>query len=116
MGSKLKVFLMAVIGFLITTVSTLDAFNIWYVVLVTVAFAGTYAVKNYFLPSDSAEGAVKWKDILSGLIIAVCMAISNLAATLITGIDFSAQVLWITVIGAVVGYFTKTIPQGVKSQ
>lgn len=112
MKSSLKVFIMSVIGFLVTTLSTLEDFNFWYVVITTVVFASGYAVKNYLMPSDSAEGVVNWKNILSGLIIAVNMALSNLAAILLTGSEFSFHVFWITVVGAVVGYFTKTIPQG----
>lgn len=114
MKSWTKVFLMAVVGFLITTISTLENFNIWYVVLTTGVFAVTYWLKNKFLPSDSEEGIANWKDIVSGLLVAVCMAISILAADLLTGTAFSAHVLWITVLGAVTGYFTKTIPQGAQ--
>jgi hypothetical protein len=110
-----KVFLMAVIGFLVTTVSVLQDFNFWYVALVTVAFAGEYALKNYLFPSTSPEGQVYWKDIVSGLFLAVCMALNVLGANLLTGTEFSLTVFWTVIIGAVVGYFTKTVPQGVKT-
>jgi len=114
MKPSLKIFFMAVIGAMITTISTLATFNVWYVVLVTGAFALEYAVKNYFFPSNSPEGQVYWKDLLSGLFLAVCMALNVLGANLLTGTEFSAAVLWTTVIGAIVGYFTKTVPQGIK--
>ena len=114
MKSTWKVFIMTVVGFLITTVSTLEVFNVWYVVLVTGAFALEYAVKNRWFPSTSPEGTVMWKDLLSGLFLAVCMAVNVLGANLLTGTEFSAAVLWTTVIGAVAGYFTKTVAQGVK--
>ncbi len=115
MKPSLKVFIMSVIGFLVATISTLSDFNAAYVAIVTVVFAATYWLKNYFMPSDSGEGVANWKDILSGVIIAVCMALSNLAATILTGADLSVQILWTTVVGAVIGYFTKTIPQGEKT-
>ena len=108
-----KVFLMTVIGFLVTTVSTLEVFNFWYVFLITIAFAVEYAVKNYLFPSPSPGGKLFWQDLVSGLILAVCMALNVLGANLLTGTEFSASVLWVTVIGAVVGYFTKTTSQGV---
>ena len=114
MNSTLKVFLMTVMGFLITTISTLETFNIWFVVLVTVAFAGEYAVKNYLFPSTSPGGLVYWKDILSGLALAVFMALNVLGANLLTGTEFSLAVFWSTVVGAVGVYFTKTVSQGVK--
>ena len=105
---------MAVIGFVVTWLSTTQDFNFAQVALMTLAFAGTYAIKNFFMPSDSPEGSVFWKDIVSGAVIALCMALSNLAGTLIPGVEFSWPVFWTTVIGAVVGYFTKTLAQGQK--
>ena len=115
MKPSLKVFLMAVFGFLITTVSTLQQFNAWYVVIVTVCFAGEYALKNYFLPSTSPEGTLFWQDIISGLVLAVLMGFNNLAASLLTGVALSWAVVWSTVSGAVVGYFTKTVASGQKA-
>lgn len=115
MKPSLKVFIMSVIGFVVTTVSMLEAFSFPYVAIVTMVFAVSYWLKNYFMPSDSGEGVANWKDILSGIIIAVNMALSNLAATLLTGTEFSMQVLWVTIAGAVIGYFTKTVPQGAKT-
>jgi hypothetical protein len=114
MKPTLKVFLMTVLSFLISTVATLDKFNIWFVVLVTVAFAGEYAAKNYWFPSNSPEGQVYWKDILSGLFLAVCASLNALGASLLLGTIFTAHILWITVIGAIAAYFTKTLPQGTK--
>jgi len=114
MNSKLKVFIMAVIGFVVTWLSTAQEFNLAQTLLMTVSFAGTYAIKNFFMPSDSPEGQVFWKDIVSGVVIALCMALSNLAATLLPGVEFSWPVLWTTIVGAVVGYFTKTLAQGKK--
>jgi len=106
---------MAVIGSLVTTLSMLTNFNAAYVAIVTVVFAAQYWVKNYFMPSESEEGVLLWKDIVSGLIIAVCMGLSNLAATFLTGTEFSFTILWTTIIGSVIGYFTKTVPQGAKT-
>jgi hypothetical protein len=114
MNRTLKVFLMAVASFVITTIATLATFNVWYVVLVTGAFALEYAVKNYWFPSNSPEGQLYWKDILSGLVLAVCAGLNVLGANLLTGTEFSAALLWSTVVGAIVIYFTKTIPQGAK--
>ena len=114
MSAKLKIFLMAVIGFVVAMLTTIETFNIAYILIVTVVFSATYAVKNFFLPSDSSEGVANWKDIVSGIIIAVCAALSTFAANLLTDVDFSWKILGVTIIGAVVGYFTKTIPQGVK--
>jgi hypothetical protein len=115
MNAKLKIFVMAVIGFVVTTLSTIEVFDLAYVALVTVSFALTYALKNLWFPSNSNEGSVVWKDIVSGVILAVSMALSTYAAAIILPeVEFSFKVMWMNVIGAVVGYFTKTVAQGQK--
>ena len=115
MNAKVKVFIMAVIGFIVTAFSVMGNFNLWYLLIVTVAFALEYAAKNFFFPSTSPTGQVMWKDLLSGLILAVCMALNVFGANLLLGIEFSAHALWVAVVGAVVGYFTKTVSQGQKA-
>lgn len=115
MKPSIKVFIMTVVSFLISTVATLESFNIWFVVLTTAAFAGEYAAKNYWFPSTSPAGQLYWKDILSGLFLALLTAVNGLAASLITGVEFTGQILWVTVIGAIVAYFTKTVSSGVKA-
>jgi uncharacterized membrane protein len=106
-----KGLIMAIIGFVATTIGTLDPFNLSYIIIASVAFTLIYFGKNYWLPSTSEAGEINWRDIVSGLIIAVGMAISSFSASIIlTGVvDWKA--LFIAVIGAVVGYFGKTIPQ-----
>jgi hypothetical protein len=110
MNSKWKVFIMTVIGFLVTTVSTLEAFNWAYVVLVTGAFALEYAVKNYWFPSTSPGMSLYWKDILSGLLLAILLSVNSYAASLILpdAPAFNLHILWVTFVGAIVGYFGKT--------
>jgi len=115
MKPTLKVFLMTIASFLITTIATLASFNAWYVVIVTVAFALEYAAKNYWFPSVSPEGTLYWQDIVSGLVLAIIAGLNGLAASLLLGTEFTAHLLWISVVGAIAAYFTKTVSQGTKT-
>jgi hypothetical protein len=114
MSNKLKVFVMALAGFLFTTIATLQRFDLIYVGVVTLVFAGGYATKNFFYPSISAEGEFSWRDLVSGLIVAVTMGLSQLAAMLATDTAFTWQILWSMMLAALTTYFTKTLPQGFK--
>jgi hypothetical protein len=111
MSTKVKIFLMALVGFIATTLSTLDVFNVWYVAITTVAFVLMYAGKNWLLPSTSPEGTVNWRDILSGVIMAVSMALSSGVTSFLVEGQLNWHALWVAVAGAVVGYFSKTMVQ-----
>lgn len=115
MKANWKVFIMTVIGFLVTTISTLQDLNAWYVVLVTLAFAGEYALTNFWFPSTPDGNVVYWKNIVKGLVLSVLLAVNSYAASLILpdAPEFSAKILWSVLIGAFAGYFTKTIPANV---
>lgn len=110
-----KGLIMAVVGFIATGISqNVEGLNFTYVVISTVGFTLLYIGKNAVFQSTSEPGIVNWQDLLSGIIIAVSMAISSFAASIITTGAVDWQALWIAVVGAVVGYFTKTLPSGTK--
>jgi uncharacterized membrane protein YvlD (DUF360 family) len=104
-----KGLIMALIGFIATMLSDLESFNVWYVVIATVAFILIYVAKNAVYPSTSQIG-LNIRDLISGLMIAVGMAISSFAASIITLGSVDWHALWLAVVGAVVGYFVKTVP------
>jgi len=99
---------MALVGFVASTLSEMETFNIAYVLIATGGFTLVYLVKNAIMPSVSIIG-VDMKDIISGAILALGMALSSYAAQVLT-IGFDWQTLLVSVSGAVLGYFTKTIP------
>jgi len=115
MSSNLKIFVMALAGFVFTTIATLQRFDIMYVLVVTLVFAGGYAVKNFFYPSISAEGQFTWRDLLSGLIMALTMGLSQIAAQWTTNTPFTWQIVWSMMLAALTTYFTKTLPQGFQT-
>lgn len=118
MKEKWKVFVMAVVGFVATLISTAGngGVNWWYIVLATVAFVGLYIVKNWLWPATSDEGTFDWRDIVSGVLIAVFMAVSSYASNwVVTGSAVpNWHELWMAVVAAVTGYFSKAFAQGDK--
>lgn len=107
-----KGLIMAVIGFIATTLSDIDTFNVTYVLISTIGFTDVYIAKNAVMPSISMVG-LDLRDALSGLILAIGMALSSAAAQILTT-GFEWSTLWIAVSGAVVGYFSKTLPNNAK--
>ena len=110
-----KGLIMAIVGFLASTISDIEVINWAYVLITTIGFTAIYFGKNYWMPSTSEGGSVNGRDIWSGLLIAVGMAISSFAASIITTGMVDWKALIISTIGAVVGYFTKTIPSKAKT-
>lgn len=110
MNSFWKGLIMAIVGFAATTIADLETFNLAYVVITTVAFTLLYIGKNYWLPSNSDTGKLNGQDVLSGILIAVSMALSNFAAVLLTSATLDWKQLGLAVVGAIVGYFIKTTP------
>ena len=105
-----KGLIMAIVGFVSTTISETETFNFAYVAVATSGFTIVYLIKNWAMPSVSAFG-IDLQDILSGIILAVGMGLSSYAAQIITIGVFEWSALWVAVSGAVIGYFAKTIPQ-----
>ena len=114
MKNTIKGLIMAVVGFLAATIADLEVVNWAYVGITTVGFTLMYLAKNFFLPSNSDEGGFNWRDALNGVLIAVSMALSNFAAVLLTVETLDWKQLGVSVLGAVAGYFIKTVPQGKK--
>jgi hypothetical protein len=102
-----KGLIMAIIGFVATTISDLEAFNINYVLIATTAFTLIYIGKNAVFPSTSPLW-LNLRDVISGVLIAVGMAIASFTASIITTGVVDWRALWIAVVGAVTGYFLKT--------
>lgn len=104
------------IGSLVATVAvTIPLNNIWFSICTTVVFTIGYALKNAWIPSNSPEGKIGTWDVISGVLIAVMMAASELIAQYVTGVHLTAQMFWVAISGALVTYFAKTIPQGSRS-
>ena len=101
---------MAIVGFVATTIADLEVINWAYVGIATLGFTVIYVAKNFFMPSDSDPGTINWRDLVSGLIVAMGMAISSFAASIITLGFIDWKALGLAVLYAVIGYFGKTIP------
>lgn len=101
-----KGLIMAIVGFIATTLSDLETFNAAYVVIATISFTLIYIAKNAIFPSMSALG-LDFRDIVSGLILAVGMGLSSYVAQILTG-GFTWGTFWLAISGAVIGYITKT--------
>ena len=107
-----KGLIMSLIGFIATALSDLESMNIVYILISSIGFIAVYIGKNYIMPSVSAIG-VDFRDIISGVIVALGMGLSSAAAQILTT-GFEWNTLWIAVSGAVIGYFTKTISTNSK--
>jgi EamA domain-containing membrane protein RarD len=109
-----KTFFMAIVGFVVMTLKEAGTFNLAYIALTTGFFAIGYMLKNWLYPSLSDKGKLELRDLISGLWIAVNMAAADvISQILIVGtIDWKA--LGYSVLGAALGYFGKTLPQGKK--
>ena len=105
-----KGLIMALVGFIATTIADIETFNLAYVGISTLAFTLLYLGKNWAWPSTSPSGQINWGDILSGLLIAVSMGISSFAGSILTTGAVDLHALWVAVIGAIIGYFIKTTP------
>lgn len=82
--------------------------------IVGITFAGTmlvYIAKNVLWPSQSKPGDLDWRDVISGLIMAVGSALSNWGATAAVGEAINWGSLWTLVISVTVGYLVKTFAQ-----
>ena len=106
-----KGLIMAIVGFIATTISqSIEGLNFAYVLIATGGFTIIYIGKNAIFQSTSGSGLINWQDLLSGLFVAVGMAVSSFAASIITTGAVEWHALWIAVVGAFVGYFLKTVP------
>jgi magnesium-transporting ATPase (P-type) len=81
-------------------------------IILTICVGITYYVKNYLSPSDSPEGQLNWKNIISALILAVATGVSDSIATLIVNGTLNWGLLWTTVSSVVVTYLGTTFFSG----
>ena len=108
-----KGLIMALVGFISTTLSELESFNLAYILIASIGFTAIYLAKNAVFKSISSVKGFDLRDAISGLILAVGMGFSSAAAqVLTTGFEWST--LWVAVSGAVVGYVLKTVPSNAK--
>lgn len=108
MKTMLKGLIMALVAFVASTISDLEVINWVYVGITSGAFVILYVAKNWLMPSNSDGNSLNWRDALSGVLIAVSMAISSFAGSIITLGYVDWKALGIAVVSAIVGYFTKT--------
>jgi hypothetical protein len=111
-----KGLIMALVGFVATTISTSVGGNVdWvYVLFASLGFLVVYVAKNAIWPSTSPTGELDVWDIVSGILLAVGMAVSSGATSFVLDGVVNWHALWIAVVGAFLGYFSKTIPQDKK--
>lgn len=87
----------------------------WYVLAITVAgVVITYVAKNWIAPSTSSLGGLNFKDMISGIVLAIGATFSSYIATLATSVDFAWDDLWKLTLSVLLGYFSKTIFQKPK--
>jgi hypothetical protein len=115
MNTFFKGLIMALVGFVATYISQSAGVINWaYIGIASGAFTLIYLAKNFAWPSISIYGIVNLQDLVSGLIMAIGMAVSNFAASLLTSTTINWSVFGTSVLLAVVGYFTKDIFSGQK--
>ena len=102
-----KGLIMALIGFVATTISNLDIINFKYILISSIGFTLVYVAKNYKFPSKSSLIGIDIQDFLSGLFLAIGMAVSSTVAQILTS-GFEWNTLWIAVSGSFLGYLGKT--------
>ena len=110
-----KGLIMALVGFIATTV-TQTPINWIYVGIASLAFTLMYLGKNYILPSTSVFLGVNIRDLLSGLLVAISMAVSTFAASILTEPSVDWKALLLAVGSATGGYLLKTFFSNTNGQ
>lgn len=80
-------------------------------IVLGVTLVGTmlgYIAKNYFMPSNSEKGQWNLRDIISGVLVAVSVGISNWLGTYVAGTAFDGKAFTKLLITVVIGYLAKT--------
>jgi len=115
----IKGLIMAVVAFIASTLSdqlSTGPINWIYVGITSVGIVITYLAKNAFIQSKSPLGSADWRDLLSGLLMAIGTAISAYSAQLITIGHLDTKALVIAIVSAVCGYFAKTLGSNSQGQ
>lgn len=108
--TSFKAFIMAVLCFVATYFSqTTSEINWSFLAISTVGFTLLYLGKNFVFPSVSIYGHFTLQDALSGLIIAISLAVSEYSASLITSTVIDWNFLLKSILTVSLGYFIKTI-------
>jgi uncharacterized oligopeptide transporter (OPT) family protein len=109
MNKSAKVLIMAIVGFLGSLIASSGlpaTITGWEILgITTVCFTISYIAKNQWLPSN------KIFDIVSALLLALSVGVSDWLATLATSTPFDWTALWKLCVSVVVGYFGKNIWQ-----
>jgi magnesium-transporting ATPase (P-type) len=88
---------------------------VWAVTFVTMFLVGAqYYVKNYFLPSDSLEGSVNRKDVVSTILLAIIAGLSDTIGQFIVNGVIILPIVGKTVLSVIVTYFTTSFFSGAK--
>jgi hypothetical protein len=103
-----KNLIMALVGFIATTIGTFDVIDWGYVAIASVGFTLVYFGKNWKWPSMSALG-LELRDWISGFVITAGMAVSSLVADwFLPDFTLTLPIFLKTVGGALLGYILKT--------
>jgi hypothetical protein len=81
-------------------------------IISAICVGASYFVKNYLMPSDSTQGTLTWKDILSGVLLSVVAAIGDSVSSLVINGVIAWSLLGKTVISVAITYFTTTFFSG----
>jgi hypothetical protein len=81
-------------------------------IILTVCVGISYYIKNYLMPSDSIEGQLNWKNIISALILAIVTGLTDSIASLVVNGVINWGLLWTTVTSVVVTYLGTTFFSG----
>jgi hypothetical protein len=104
-----KGLIMSLVAFLATYISTNDPVRWDFVLITSVAFVLMYLGKNLIIKSNSEFLGVNLRDLFSGLLIAISMAISSFISSLALDVDLDYKALGMAVLLAVGGYLSKTL-------
>ena len=86
---------------------------VWSSTILSAVLVGSgYYVKNYLLPSNSTEGSLTWRDILSGVLLAVIAGLSDSISSLVINGVIVWSLLGKTVLTVTITYFTTTFFSG----
>ena len=107
----LKGLVMTIVAFICAYMSdSIESGIQWnYVLISTIGISLTYIGKNAIYQSSSPSGTLDFKDMISGVIIAVGTAISTGAANWITEGSIDWKAMFAAVVAVVIGYFSKTL-------
>jgi hypothetical protein len=111
MNSKLFKGILLIASVIFTALQTGNV--VWASTIISAICVGAgYFVKNYLIPSDSTQGTLTWKDVLSGVLLTIVAAIGDSISSLVINGVILWSLLGKTVVSVAITYFTTTFFSG----